>query len=137
MATVGKRWVRSQNAPIAGVCGGLAHALGIDPTVMRIIWLVATLCFGLSIAAYLVLWLFLPREDKQFEPDAPIFLGVCLRLARKFDVEVSIVRILTVLLPIPTFGTTIILYFVAHLILPKIEVTQNSKVGAQSLGQDF
>ena len=118
-----KRWTRTKDGPIAGVCGGLAKAIGVNPTLMRIIWLVATLCYGVSIGTYLVLWLFLPREDRMFEPDEPIFLGVCLRLARKFNTEVSIVRILTLLSPIPTLGLTIVLYVVLHLVLPKYQET--------------
>ena len=48
---------------IAGVCGGLAKYLNIDPTVVRIIFLVLLfmgLCGGLI---YLIIWLCAPEEE--------------------------------------------------------------------------
>lgn len=57
-----KRLVRSTNdRKIAGVCAGIADYFDIDPTVVRIIWLLATLIPGPNIIAYLVLWLALPE----------------------------------------------------------------------------
>jgi phage shock protein PspC (stress-responsive transcriptional regulator) len=49
---------------IAGVCGGLAEWLGWDPTMVRILYVVASI---LSVAfpgtlAYIVLWILMPRE---------------------------------------------------------------------------
>lgn len=57
-----RRLVRSTNdRKIAGVCAGIADYFDIDPTVVRIIWLLATLIPGPNIIAYLVLWLALPE----------------------------------------------------------------------------
>ena len=54
---------RSDNAVIAGVCGGVADYLGIDPMVVRVATLVgAVLGLGTLVIAYLVLWVVLPRE---------------------------------------------------------------------------
>jgi phage shock protein C len=49
---------------IAGVCGGLAAHFNIDPTLMRIMWVVAVLAgFGLGALIYLVLWVALPEGE--------------------------------------------------------------------------
>jgi signal transduction histidine kinase len=47
---------------VAGVCGGLGRALGIDPFVVRVAVLVLTLLGGIGALAYVVAWLLLPRE---------------------------------------------------------------------------
>ncbi len=47
---------------IAGVCGGLAEYLGIDPIIPRILWVVLALGAGIGILAYLVCWLAIPQE---------------------------------------------------------------------------
>ena len=51
---------------IAGVCGGIANYLNIDPTVVRIIFLLALLCGTFGFWAYLIVWIAAP-EDNQFE----------------------------------------------------------------------
>jgi len=46
---------------IGGVCGGLGDYLSMDPTLVRILWVVATLVTGGGgFLAYLALWLLLP-----------------------------------------------------------------------------
>ena len=47
---------------IAGVCGGVARSFGIDASIVRIIWVVLSLFFGLPIAIYVVMWLVLPVD---------------------------------------------------------------------------
>lgn len=56
-----KKLVR-KNGKIAGVCGGLADFFGIDVTIIRIIWLVALLCYGTGLLAYLIMLLVMPQE---------------------------------------------------------------------------
>lgn len=47
---------------IAGVCAGLARYLGIDPTLVRIIFvLLAIFALG-GVLLYLILWLIMPME---------------------------------------------------------------------------
>jgi phage shock protein PspC (stress-responsive transcriptional regulator) len=49
---------------IGGVAGGLAEYFDLDPVVVRIIWIAATvLTSGTAIAAYVVMWLVMPRDD--------------------------------------------------------------------------
>jgi phage shock protein C len=66
-ATQLKRIYRSRTEKkIAGVCGGLAAYLGIDPTIPRLVWVVFALAAGVGVLAYLICWLVIPQE-----PQAP------------------------------------------------------------------
>jgi phage shock protein C len=47
---------------IAGVCGGLAEYFGIDPTLVRAVFVVAALLGGPGLLAYAILWIITPRE---------------------------------------------------------------------------
>jgi phage shock protein PspC (stress-responsive transcriptional regulator) len=51
---------------IAGVCGGLAAYLGVDSTVMRLIWVILAIFPGaivLGILVYLIAWFIMPDAD--------------------------------------------------------------------------
>ena len=56
-----KKIALSSNRKIAGVCGGVAEYLGIDPTIVRIIWLVLVFGYGFGLIAYLLCWLLFPK----------------------------------------------------------------------------
>ncbi len=47
---------------IAGVCGGLARFFSVVATLIRLLMLLLILCGGLSIWAYVVLWIVIPEE---------------------------------------------------------------------------
>ena len=47
---------------IFGVCSGLANYLDIDPTVMRIIFVLAFLAFGVGLLVYIVMALIMPDK---------------------------------------------------------------------------
>jgi phage shock protein PspC (stress-responsive transcriptional regulator) len=48
---------------IAGVCGGLAEYFQVDSSLIRIIFILLTLCGGGGILIYLILWLVIPKES--------------------------------------------------------------------------
>ncbi len=53
----------SSNKVIAGVCGGLAKYFGMDPTLVRILWVVLTLVsLGAGLIGYLLIALLVPQE---------------------------------------------------------------------------
>jgi phage shock protein C len=56
-----------RNKKIAGVCAGLARHLELDVTLVRVLWLVVALSFGLGFVAYLAAWLVMP-SDHGLEP---------------------------------------------------------------------
>lgn len=47
---------------IAGVCAGLAEYFEIDPLIVRIVFLVAALGYGIGVLPYVILWLAMPSE---------------------------------------------------------------------------
>ena len=58
-----KRLYRSRtNRIIAGVCGGIAEYTNIDPTVVRLLWLLASLIWGAGIVAYIIALIIIPEE---------------------------------------------------------------------------
>ena len=60
-----RRLYRSRtDRKIAGVCGGLAHYMGVDPVLPRIIWVVFALAAGTGLLAYLICWLIIPLEPE-------------------------------------------------------------------------
>jgi len=49
---------------IDGVCKGLAEYIDIDPTMMRLIWVIAGLFFNvMAVFAYILCMLVMPREQ--------------------------------------------------------------------------
>lgn len=54
----------SKNKKIAGVCAGVAEYFEIDPTLVRIAWLVAALGFGTGFLAYVVCWLLMSAAEE-------------------------------------------------------------------------
>ena len=60
-----KRLFRSNtDMMIGGVCGGLGEYLGIDPTIIRIFFVLLALANGAGAWIYLLLWLVLPRAGQ-------------------------------------------------------------------------
>lgn len=60
-----KRLVRVENGMLAGVCGGLAQYIGIDPTIVRLVWAIVTLFTGVAfgIIIYIICALVIPKDD--------------------------------------------------------------------------
>jgi phage shock protein C len=60
-----KKLMRSKrNRIIAGVCGGIGEYLDVDPTVIRVVWVVLTIIsVGAGILAYIAAWLIIPEEE--------------------------------------------------------------------------
>ncbi len=60
MAT--KRLYRSNDKMLAGVCCGLAEYFGIDPTIVRLLFvLVTVVTAGIPVfPAYIIMWLIIP-----------------------------------------------------------------------------
>jgi phage shock protein PspC (stress-responsive transcriptional regulator) len=49
---------------IAGVCGGLGAYFDIDPTLVRVFFVLLAFADGVGVWLYLLLWIFLPAEDR-------------------------------------------------------------------------
>jgi phage shock protein C len=56
-----KKLARSfQDKKIAGVCAGFAEYFDLDPTLIRLVWLMAALCLGWGFIAYIIAWIVMP-----------------------------------------------------------------------------
>ena len=52
---------------LAGVCGGLAKYFNVDPTLMRVIFVILALIGLGGVIIYLVLWVIIPPEPTEEE----------------------------------------------------------------------
>ncbi len=50
------------NRVLFGVCGGVAEYIGVDPTIVRLVWAASILLFGLGLWLYIIAVLLMPRE---------------------------------------------------------------------------
>ena len=51
-----------EDSIIAGVCAGIANYFGIDPVLVRLLWVLFVFGFGFGILAYLLAWIIIPRR---------------------------------------------------------------------------
>ncbi len=94
-----KKLYRSQeNRMIAGIAGGLAEYFGVDPVLIRLIWILSILLGGAGIFAYLIGWLIIPEgENAQRESQAePGMQGIGLIL-----IIIGVALFLRYLIPVP------------------------------------
>jgi phage shock protein C len=57
-----RRLMRSwRDKKIAGVCAGVAEYFDLDPTLVRIVWLLLFLAGGTGILAYIICWIAMPE----------------------------------------------------------------------------
>ena len=67
-----RRLYRSRDRQLAGVAGGMAEYLDIDPTVVRILWIVVGIASGgLILLAYFILALVIPQAPYAAVPGGP------------------------------------------------------------------
>lgn len=51
------------NKMLTGVCGGIRELLGIDPTIIRLIWAALSLAGGTGIILYIIAAVIIPEDD--------------------------------------------------------------------------
>ena len=62
-----KKLYRSKSdRKLAGVCGGLAEYLNIDPTIIRVIWAITSLFALVGIIADVVCAVIIPEEPEDY-----------------------------------------------------------------------
>lgn len=98
-----KRLYRDEEDKIlGGVCSGLAHYLNIDPAIVRIIFALLAFGLGTGFLLYIILWIVLPsrslvtniRKRLYRDSDEKVIGGVCGGLAKYFDINVAIPRVI-------------------------------------------
>ena len=98
---------------IAGVCAGIANYLETDVAIVRALWVLLSIVPGTLIGgvlAYAAAWVLMPESAAPMVPATgkrlvrPQFdrkvAGVCAGLARYFSVDVTLVRLIWVVLSI-------------------------------------
>ena len=63
-----KKLYLSNDRKLAGVCGGIALYLGVDPTLIRLAWIVGTVITGFvpGLIAYIVAAIIIPPQPPTF-----------------------------------------------------------------------
>ena len=54
-----------QGKMVAGVCGGIAQYFGLDPTLVRLAWIIFSAMGGGGIVAYILCAAIMPREPEE------------------------------------------------------------------------
>ncbi|HTN17124.1 MAG TPA: PspC domain-containing protein [Chitinophagaceae bacterium] len=94
----------ANNQVVGGVAAGLAHYMQIDPSIIRLLF-VLSLFAGFGFVVYLVMWVVLPQEAMADNAPKRLFRdmerknlgGVAAGLAAYFNVEVWVPRIIFLL----------------------------------------
>ena len=59
-----KLYKSATNKKICGVCGGRGEYLGIDSTLVRLAWVVFSLCGGAGLLAYIIAAIVMPNDPR-------------------------------------------------------------------------
>lgn len=111
------KWIRAREGWIFGVCKGLAQTLGVEPIMIRALAVLSACVLGTGVLFYVVAAITLPLEKEIESAGEKKFLGVCARISRLTGLEVGLVRFLTVILALPSLGTSALVYVALHFIL--------------------
>ena len=60
-----KLYKSNTNKMLEGVCGGIAEYFGIDPTIVRLGWVVFCALGGSGILAYIIAAIIIPRRPEE------------------------------------------------------------------------
>ncbi len=61
-----KKLYRSrQNRMLGGICGGIGEYLNVDPTVVRLLWVLFTFVGASGLLAYLICLVIIPENPEQ------------------------------------------------------------------------
>jgi len=128
-----KRLYRSsEDKKILGICAGIAEYFEVDPTLIRILWLLLIIFgSGIFLIVYILLYFIIPAKENtnrilpfDLRPyknkrlkrslNERVFAGICGGIANYLMVDPAIVRIIAVILDILT---GIIPLFIIYLLL--------------------
>jgi phage shock protein PspC (stress-responsive transcriptional regulator) len=66
-----RRLMRSStDKKLGGVCAGVGEYFDIDVTIVRVLWLIAFLCYGFGFLLYIILWMVLPVAPSRAIPSS-------------------------------------------------------------------
>ncbi len=140
-ATQNLRTARLRRNPydesLGGVCSGIGSYFDIDPTLVRILFVVSIVLYGSGLIFYFVMWLVIPKasgEDAEImrtqrqirtrklfrDMDSRTISGVCSGLAAFFALDTIWIR-LALVASFFFFGSGLILYIILWIIIPKAQ----------------
>jgi phage shock protein PspC (stress-responsive transcriptional regulator) len=99
----GRLYRDTNDKVLGGVCSGLAAYFRIDPSIIRIIFVVFTFSGGAGFLLYLLMWIILPSKPLDHvastkrlyrNPDEKVIAGVASGIATYFDIAIWIPRII-------------------------------------------
>lgn len=88
-----------RNRIIDGVCGGIAEYFGVDPTIVRLLWVLITLMGGTGFVLYILAMIIMPVNPEHLVPGAqPVgsrgdrkrFFGILLILLGAFILMINL-----------------------------------------------
>lgn len=57
-----KKLYRSNNKMICGVCAGIAEYINVDPTIIRLLWVLLSFSGGIGVVAYIIAAIVIPEQ---------------------------------------------------------------------------
>jgi phage shock protein C len=71
-----RKLYRSQtNRQVAGVAGGLAEYLNVDPTLIRVLFIAFAVAGGAGLVMYVAMWIIVPEADEEPPPTGESSVG--------------------------------------------------------------
>jgi phage shock protein C len=102
-----------------GVAGGLAERFDVDANIVRVVFVVLALVYGLGIAIYLAMWALIPRSNVAVKADVVVVEDAprvrWLRYAIPLGVLVLVVIFISTLRHLPVFGASFAILWVVFL----------------------
>ena len=60
-----KLYKSNTNKKLCGVCGGIAEYFAIDPTIIRLLWVLGTIFVGAGVIAYIIAAIVMPDQPQE------------------------------------------------------------------------
>ena len=60
--SVKKLYRSAANRWLGGVCGGIGEYFNVDPTLIRLVWILFLFAGGAGLLAYIIAWIIIPLE---------------------------------------------------------------------------
>lgn len=57
-----KLYRSTSNRQVAGVCGGLAEYFNLDPTLIRVLFIILAVLGGSGLILYVAMWIIVPKQ---------------------------------------------------------------------------
>lgn len=136
-----KRMYRDRfDRKIAGVCGGMGQYFSVDSNIIRLLFILFSICTGgLLLLLYLLLWFLLPEGPKVYveakykrlyrPKEGRKIAGVCAGFGKFFKIDPLLIRIcVIVLFFVLAIAPVMVAYVLCAIVIPEepSQITINS-----------